>query len=190
VWWAWLDLNQRPHPYQLNAGNRCADRPLRRSRSTVRAQGIGSIGVQVCVLSGYADRAAIGACWYSSPCASALHLREIYGPDEGLSWPPTRCRVSPAASIPTTRTLASLLRSDGAGMSCGRGLGVRRRPTRRTSSHPRMHGRAGAQRRAGRPPPGRWTPGGLCCGASCWKPRRHPSPRIVLPSRRLAIGQE
>src|SRR5215207_5651871 len=26
VWWAWLDLNQRPHPYQLNAGNRCAHR--------------------------------------------------------------------------------------------------------------------------------------------------------------------
>jgi hypothetical protein len=26
--WAWLDLNQRPHPYQLNAGNRCADRPF------------------------------------------------------------------------------------------------------------------------------------------------------------------
>ena len=24
VWWAWLDLNQRPHPYQLNAANRCA----------------------------------------------------------------------------------------------------------------------------------------------------------------------
>jgi hypothetical protein len=71
--------------------------------------------------------------------------------------------------------LASLLRNDGAGMSCGRGLGVRRRPTRRTSSHPRMHGRAGARRRAGRLPPGRWTPGDLCCGASCWKPRR---PRV------------
>jgi hypothetical protein len=26
--WAWLDLDQRPHPYQLNAGNRCADRPF------------------------------------------------------------------------------------------------------------------------------------------------------------------
>jgi hypothetical protein len=105
--------------------------------------------------------------------------------DEGVSWPPTRCRVSPAASISTTRTLASLLRSDGAGMSCGRGLGVRRRPTRRTSSHPRRHGRAGPLRRVRRSPPGRWTPGGLCCGASCWKPRPgHASPRIVLPSRR------
>jgi hypothetical protein len=50
VKWAWLDLNQRPHPYQLNAGNRCADRPFRRSRSTVRVKGMRSIGVQVCVL--------------------------------------------------------------------------------------------------------------------------------------------
>jgi hypothetical protein len=70
-----------------------------------------------------------------------------------------------------------LLRSDGAGMSCGRGLGVRRRPTRRTSSHPRMHGRAGARRRAGRPPPGRWTLGGLCCGASAGNPGRPPVSR-------------
>jgi len=129
---------------------------------------MGSIGVQVCVLSGSADRAAISACWYSSPCASALHLGEIHGPDEG---PHGRHAATStrAASIPTTKPLASLLRSDGAGMSCGRGLGVRRRPTPRTSSYPRMHGRAGTQRRAGRL--GRWTPGGLCCGASCWKPR-------------------
>jgi hypothetical protein len=42
-------LNLRPHPYQLNAGNRCAHRPFPRSRSTVRAKGIGSIGPLVCV---------------------------------------------------------------------------------------------------------------------------------------------
>jgi hypothetical protein len=35
--------------YQLNAGNRCADRPFRRSRATVGAKVIGSIGTQVCV---------------------------------------------------------------------------------------------------------------------------------------------
>jgi hypothetical protein len=29
------DLNLGPHPYQLNAGNRCADRGFRRSRLTV-----------------------------------------------------------------------------------------------------------------------------------------------------------
>jgi len=147
---------------------------LRRSQSTVRAQGIGSIGVEVCVLSGYADRAAIGACWYSSPCASALHLRDIYGPDEGVSWPPTRCRVSRRhryrppgrwrrcceAMEQACHAVAVWEFDDG--------------PTCRTSSHPRMHGRAGARRRVGRPPPGRWTPGGLCCGASCWRPRRPP----------------
>jgi hypothetical protein len=26
VWWAWLDLNQRPHPYQQSSGERHADR--------------------------------------------------------------------------------------------------------------------------------------------------------------------
>jgi hypothetical protein len=50
VLWAWLDLNQRPHPYQLNAGNRCAHRPFRRSRPTVRAEGMRSIGTPVCAL--------------------------------------------------------------------------------------------------------------------------------------------
>ena len=34
--WAWLDLNQRPHPYQLNTGNRCADR---RSQGHARLYG-------------------------------------------------------------------------------------------------------------------------------------------------------
>ena len=38
VWWAWLDLNQRPHPYQQNAGNRCANRHSCRSASTVEAE--------------------------------------------------------------------------------------------------------------------------------------------------------
>jgi hypothetical protein len=49
-WWAWEDLNLRLHPYQLNAGNRCADRPFSRSRSTVAAKGRRSIRALVCVL--------------------------------------------------------------------------------------------------------------------------------------------
>jgi hypothetical protein len=49
-WWAWLDLNQRPHPYQLNAGNRCAHRPFRRSCPTVEVEGMRSISPLVCVL--------------------------------------------------------------------------------------------------------------------------------------------
>ena len=47
--WAWEDLNLRPHPYQLNAGNRCANRPFPRSRPTVRAKGMRSISSLVCV---------------------------------------------------------------------------------------------------------------------------------------------
>jgi hypothetical protein len=49
--WAWEDLNLRPHPYQLNAGNRCADRCLCRSRPTVGVEGMRSIGPLVCVVS-------------------------------------------------------------------------------------------------------------------------------------------
>ena len=50
MWWACQDLNLGPHPYQLNAGNRCADGRFRRSRSTVGAKVMRSIGIQVCVL--------------------------------------------------------------------------------------------------------------------------------------------
>jgi hypothetical protein len=50
-WWACQDLNLGPHPYQLNAGNRCADRRFPRSRPTVGAEGIGSICLLVCVLN-------------------------------------------------------------------------------------------------------------------------------------------
>ena len=35
IWWAWEDLNLRLHPYQQNAGNRCADGRFRTSRATV-----------------------------------------------------------------------------------------------------------------------------------------------------------
>src|SRR4029453_11115397 len=41
--------------YQLNAGNRCADRPFRRSRSTVAAKVIRSIGALVCVPIAHSD---------------------------------------------------------------------------------------------------------------------------------------
>jgi hypothetical protein len=49
-WWACQDLNLGPHPYQLNAGNRCADARFPRSRPTVGAKVMRSIGAMVCVL--------------------------------------------------------------------------------------------------------------------------------------------
>jgi hypothetical protein len=48
-WWACQDLNLGPHPYQQNAGNRCAKRRSRRLRSTVGVEGMCSIGPLVCV---------------------------------------------------------------------------------------------------------------------------------------------
>jgi hypothetical protein len=50
-WWACQDLNLGPHPYQLNAGNRCADRPFPSSLATVGAKGMRSISPLVCVHS-------------------------------------------------------------------------------------------------------------------------------------------
>jgi hypothetical protein len=50
VWWACQDLNLGPHPYQLNAGNRCAQGPFRSSRSTVRGEVMCSHRVQLCAL--------------------------------------------------------------------------------------------------------------------------------------------
>jgi hypothetical protein len=49
-WWACQDLNLGPHPYQPNAGNRCAEPRSRRSGPTVGAKVMRSTGVQVCVL--------------------------------------------------------------------------------------------------------------------------------------------
>ena len=42
VWWAWLDLNQRPHPYQVSRAKRCADRRFPRSPLSVRGEGMRS----------------------------------------------------------------------------------------------------------------------------------------------------
>jgi hypothetical protein len=38
VLWAWLDLNQRPHPYQQSRAQRCAERRFPRSLATVRGE--------------------------------------------------------------------------------------------------------------------------------------------------------
>jgi hypothetical protein len=41
VSWAWLDLNQRPHPYQRWTADRCADWPFRWSCDSVRPTRMG-----------------------------------------------------------------------------------------------------------------------------------------------------
>ena len=38
VWWAWLDLNQRPHPYPQSRAYRCATLRFCRSLATVRGE--------------------------------------------------------------------------------------------------------------------------------------------------------
>jgi hypothetical protein len=70
-----LDLNQRPHPYQLHDGNRCADRPFPRSRPTVSAKGMRSIGVLACVLprGGSVPVALCSSPWALLQGHAALH---------------------------------------------------------------------------------------------------------------------
>ena len=77
---AWLDLNQRPHPYQLNASNRCADRHSRRSRLTVGAQGMRSIDALVCVLLFRPDACDVAASLTSYPACNSppSYARECY----------------------------------------------------------------------------------------------------------------
>ena len=91
-WWACQDLNLGPHPYQLNAGNRCAHRPFPRSRATVRAKGMRSISPLVCVPPTgpiVGDGASVCAC--DTP-RSVMHRRHLH-----LCSPP-------AASIPNDVT--------------------------------------------------------------------------------------
>jgi hypothetical protein len=68
-WWACQDLNLGPHPYQLNAGNRCANRRSRRSRPTVDANVMRSIGVQVCVLPSHIPNPPS-----VNPCSQVTHI--------------------------------------------------------------------------------------------------------------------
>jgi hypothetical protein len=42
VSWAWLDLNQRPHPYQVSRAKRCANRRFPKSLATVTGEGMRS----------------------------------------------------------------------------------------------------------------------------------------------------
>ena len=42
------ESNRRPHPYPGTTGNRCADRRFPGSRSTVKAEVIGSLFAKVC----------------------------------------------------------------------------------------------------------------------------------------------
>jgi hypothetical protein len=104
VQWAWLDLNQRPHPYQLNAGNRCADHRFPRSPPTVGAQGMRSIGPLVCVQPSWRRPALAGGLtrrWY--PCGDGWPAEWVCG------WPicgPDRCRRGfrgPGSPAPTPR---------------------------------------------------------------------------------------
>src|SRR5215216_4843270 len=80
-WWAWEDLNLRPHPYQLNAGNRCANRPFPSSRPTVGAQGMRSISPLVCVLAN----------------ALGTHRLDVVsaGDDAAMAWRPRQPRPGP-----------------------------------------------------------------------------------------------
>ena len=68
------DLNLGPHPYQLNFGNRCADRPFPRSAPTVGAEGMRS----TIMASTCAGRRAHRR-WY--PCGDGSPAERLAAPD-------------------------------------------------------------------------------------------------------------
>src|SRR4029450_4030620 len=83
-WWACQDLNLGPHPYQLNAGNRCAHRRFPRSCPTVGAKGMRSISPLVCVLAHDLGTHRLDVVW------PAMTLRGAWeGPAGWLAGPPT-----------------------------------------------------------------------------------------------------
>jgi hypothetical protein len=82
-------LNLRPHPYQLNAGNRCADRRFRSSRPTVGARVMRSIGAMVRVL----DILEVVRSLSRAPGPLGRHAR-LPGrgaPEPGARTPPLPC---------------------------------------------------------------------------------------------------
>jgi len=106
--WAWLDLDQRPHPYQLNAGNRCADRPFPRSRPTVRAEGMRSIRPLVCVHPFHPAAGGIAASSTSySACNSLIECTRECG-QHSVALPTLDWHAPSLASIGIVRLVARL----------------------------------------------------------------------------------
>ena len=95
-WWACQDLNLGPHPYQQNAGNRCADDRSCRSRSTVEGEVMCSHRVQLSALIVRLDPAI------------AEHIRSPFttAPHRHRRLPATMpCTMLPTASTSTLHPL-------------------------------------------------------------------------------------
>src|SRR4029453_17814997 len=133
-WWACQDLNLRPHPYQQNAGNRCADRPFPRSRPTVEAKGMRSIGPLVCVLTNASTPASLAAAaptlapWPTpEPAVLAVSVRGVL-------------RAMPGCKFGTgevTQTLRAL--------EAGAGRGLRSTAASAVGAVPQLAGRQAAR---------------------------------------------
>jgi hypothetical protein len=96
AWWACQDLNLGPHPYQQNAGNRCADDRSCRSRSTVEGEVMCSHRVQLSALIVRLDPAI------------AEHIRSPFttAPHRHRRLPATMpCTMLPTASTSTLHSL-------------------------------------------------------------------------------------
>jgi hypothetical protein len=101
--WARLDLNQRPHPYQVSRAKRCADRRFPRSLASVGAKG--------CVLSDLVPSGAgePGRLTHYRPGAPAYLCRPLRSPgllmagDQARQGERSRSRAArPSADTPRT----------------------------------------------------------------------------------------
>ena len=109
VRWACQDLNLGPHPYQQNAGNRCAKRDSRRSHSTVEVEVMCSHRVQLCALPPPSLAAVHTILGSRSQCAAGVLRCSQKVPTGGTStwaspshsvraatgWGPPSCRAQP-----------------------------------------------------------------------------------------------
>jgi hypothetical protein len=149
--WAWLDLDQRPHPYQRWTAERHANRRSRRSFGSVSATGMGSIS---------GSRSGL-QCWPVYDDSSELHWR-------GLSEAANEARPLPWAvrvGVVTARQpcqldlrmgLLKVVRRCSLGPASPRvehpiGLThLQLRPDRRAASWPMAAGKVGEQCAAGK----------------------------------------
>jgi hypothetical protein len=107
LWWACQDLNLGPHPYQQNTGNRCAERYSRRSRPTVEARVMCSLGaLQASRIAHIIPPAAHPTSSPPSSSTNALHILPQHPPCTSSALPqqPTPHASPFVVPLPFART--------------------------------------------------------------------------------------
>jgi hypothetical protein len=191
--WAWLDLNQRPHPYQVSRAKRCADRRFPRSLATVRGEGMRSRWIR-------SQRCRQARLAHTPIGGSSISPRPLWRPGLLMLGTSTTGRSSPGPRVAPTPVSTPRERGHGPTPTQTAAAGDPD-PGRRGAGGQCPHGRAAApcpaHWRAARPPPTRTSrlskadaagvvsglPGRTLSGQSWWQMRSlgpAPPPRRTL----------